>query len=714
MTAAVKKKIEKLRQEIRHHNRMYYVEAAPDITDREYDRLMKQLQELEQQHPEYDSPESPSHKVGGEPIEGFRTVPHRVPMLSIDNIFEEENLADFDRKIRRRLGFPVAEADGAADADPADKADLDDSGDAAGSAAEEAEAVELPPLDYTVEYKIDGVALSLLYENGRLVLGVTRGNGAEGDDVTHNARTILGLPLSLEGDDVPPVLEVRGEAWISNADFAHLKAQQAESGQKQFANPRNTAAGALKLLDPKLCAERRLRFFAHGVGALEGTTLGSQMELLTSLRRWGVPVTPGVRAFDSLAAAREYGHELAAEIHALDFEVDGIVFKVNDFTTREQLGSNSRSPRWVVAWKWEKYDATTRVNEIQVQVGKTGALTPVALLEPVEIDQTTVSRASLHNADEIERLGVRIGDQVVVEKAGKIIPHVVRVEEHLRTGQEQEFTFPVECPECGTAVVRDEDGVYIRCPNTECPAQLRETLRYFASRSTMDIDGLGIKLVEQLLAAGLVKGIADLYRLQQRRDELLALERMGEKSADRLLEGIEKSRSQPAWRLLAGLNIRHVGTSNARVLLERFGAIDVLAEQTEEQLAAVDEIGPVIAKSVHAYFASPAGKLLLQELRELELNLGEPVPEGAEPQEPAAGPLTGKTVVVTGTLSRFTRDEAKELIRQHGGRASSSVSKKTDYVVAGADPGSKLDKARSLDVPVLTEDELIALVGEPS
>ncbi|MCA9114935.1 MAG: hypothetical protein KDA79_07590, partial [Planctomycetaceae bacterium] len=364
MFDSVKREIEELRKQIRHHNRLYYDQAEQEITDREYDRLMQRLQELEQQHPEYDTPDSPSHKVGGAPIAGFVTVPHRVPMLSVDNIFEESGLAGFDLRIRQRLGLPIAGLKVAEDVEEVEDGEAAVTGAAAEADNDdtpeteplEQEAADLPPLEYTVEYKIDGVALSVLYEEGQLVRGVTRGNGVEGDDVTHNARTVLGLPLQLTGDDIPPVLEVRGEAWISNADFAHMKARQEADGEKQFANPRNTAAGALKLLDPKLCAERRLRFFAHGVGAMEGGNLTSQTELLSALEQWGVDVTPHVKSFDTMATALEYGHQLAGEIHSLGFEVDGIVFKVNDFATRELLGSNSRSPRWVVAWKWEKYD----------------------------------------------------------------------------------------------------------------------------------------------------------------------------------------------------------------------------------------------------------------------------------------------------------------------------------------------------------------------
>lgn len=691
MSARVKEEIDRLRTEIDRHNRLYYVEAQPEITDLEFDRLLSRLQELEREHPEYDSDESPTKKVGGAPIEGFVTVEHRRPMLSIDNVYDEDALDEFDARVRKLLG-----------------------------AAE---------VEYAVEYKIDGVALALIYERGHLVQALTRGDGARGDDITANARTLGGVPLRLHGEDAPAVLEVRGEAYIANSDFAHLRAEQQRAGQQVFANPRNTTAGALKLLDPKQCAARRPRFMAHGLGYVEGAEFRSHVEFLGRLRKLGVPTTPDVAACKGLAKMRARCAELSERIHELDFEVDGLVVKVDEFALRERLGTTSKSPRWVVAYKWEKYEAVTQVEAIEVSVGKTGTLTPVAHLTPVEIAGTTVSRASLHNRDEIARLGVRTGDWVVVEKAGKIIPHVVRVEEHRRTGAEHEFVFPEVCPECGTPVVQDEGGVYIRCQNPDCPAQLRESVRFFASRGAMDIEGLGIKLVEQLVDSGLVQRLTDVYRLPQRRDELLALERMGEKSVDNLLAGIEDSRTRPLWRLLTGLNIRHVGSRTARLLADRFGTLDALAAQDADSLAEVDEIGPVIARSVHDFFAADVGRTLVDELRGFGLNFGEPVPEGAVTASTAAHettseqgtavsdssaasqPLAGRTIVVTGTLTKYKRDEIEELIHRLGGRAASSVSKKTDFVVAGTDAGSKLAKAESLGVEVIDEMEFDRRIG---
>jgi DNA ligase (NAD+) len=668
MSKSIQAEIERLRQEIERHNHLYYVEAHPEISDLEFDRLLKRLEKLEREHPEFDSPDSPTHKVGGAPVEGFATVAHRLPMLSIDNVYDEAGVREFDVRLRKLL-------------EPGE------------------------PVEYVVEYKIDGIALSLTYERGRLVQGVTRGDGRQGDDITHNARTLIGLPLRLRGKSPPELLEVRGEAFISNPDFAHLRAQQIAAGEPPFANPRNAAAGALKLLDPKQCAARRVRFYAHSAGTVEGLRFDTHQQFLASVADRGIPVTPRVRVLPDIGAALEFCQELMERIHELDFEVDGFVIKANSLAQRERVGATSKFPRWLIAYKFERYEAVSQIKEIDVQVGKTGALTPVAHLAPVEIAGTTVSRASLHNRDELERLGVKIGDWVVVEKAGKIIPHVVRVEEERRTGSERGFHFPTRCPECQTAVVRDEGGVYIRCPNPNCPAQLRESVRFFASRAAMDIEGLGIKLIEQLVERGLVRSFADIYRLANRRDELIDLERMGEKSVDNLLEGIAAAKARPLWRLLTGLNIRHVGARTAQILADQFGTLDEIITKNADELAAVNEIGPVIAESVHAYFSSKIGREIVAELRDLGVNFGEPVT-----RERPGGKLEGKTVVVTGTLTQFSREQIQELIHEHGGKPASSVSKQTDYVVAGEKAGSKLDKARQLGVPVLTEAEFLELL----
>lgn len=671
--AVPRDEVERLSAEIRRHDALYYLQGAPEISDRDYDRLMRRLGELEANHPELLSIDSPTQKVGGAPIDGFVTVDHRVPMLSIENAFSEAELAEFGNRVVKLIGPD--------------------------------------PVEWVIEYKVDGVALSLIYEQGHLVRAVTRGDGRRGDDVTHNARTMRGVPLQLIGP-VPDVLEVRGEAYIGNRDFAQLQAEMTAEGEEPLKNSRNATAGAIKLLDPKLCAKRKLRFFAHSVGSLEGASYATHWEFLQAIHRMGIPSVQHTSLQPDFAAAIAQTQPLMEQLHELDFEVDGIVIKVNNLNVRDQLGMTSKSPRWVIAYKWEKYEAETRVDEILISVGKTGTLTPVASLKPVEIAGTTVSRASLHNRDEIERLGVQIGDWIIVEKAGKIIPHVVRVEQHKRDGSQLPFDFPTHCPECQTAVVKEEDGVYIRCPNPACPAQLREGLRYFASRAAMDIEGLGIKLIEQLTEKGFLTSFADIYRLKARRDELLNLERFGEKSIENLIAGVEASKTQPLWRLLTALNLRHVGTRTAQQLAERFGTMEIVAGQTEEQLSQVDEVGPVIAKSVAAFFASDYGRQIISELRALGLNMGDAAAAAAVAAERAAGRLIGKTLVVTGTLTRFKRDEIVELIRKQGGKSAGSVSKKTDYVVAGTDAGSKLAKAEELGVAVLTEDQFLELIGE--
>ncbi len=698
MSVSPRDEIDSLRAAIRRHDALYYVHAAPEISDNEYDRLMRRLIDLEAAHPEFDSDDSPSRKVGGRPIEGFVTVEHLVPMLSIDNVYDEQELAEFGQRVAKLLGGR--------------------------------------PCEWLVEYKVDGVALSLIYEQGRLVRAVTRGDGRRGDDVTHNARTMRGVPLQLsdvsllpplaplgrgvggEGrsssspqlQTIPTLLEVRGEAFISNSDFAQLHAASIERGEEPLKNSRNATAGAIKLLDPTLCAERKLRFFAHSVGGLEGASFATHGEFLQRIEQLGIPSVPKTAIRPSFEAAVEYAQTLMQELHSLDFEVDGLVLKVNNLALREELGYTSKSPRWIVAFKWEKYEAETRVADILIQVGKTGTLTPVACLDPVEIAGTTVSRASLHNRDEIARLGLQIGDRIIVEKAGKIIPHVVRVETQHRDGTQRQFDFPTHCPECQTAVEQDEGGVYVRCPNPNCPAQLREGLRYFASRAAMDIEGLGAKLIEQLTESKHLTSFADIFCLKDRRAELIKLERLGEKSVDNLLAGIEASKDRPLWRLLTALNLRHVGTRTAQQLAERFGSMEAIANASEADLSQVDEIGDVIAKSVRAFFTSDYGQRIVSDLKTLGLNMGSEADAAAAAAKNAAGVLAGKTLVVTGTLTRFTRDQIQELIQQHGGRAASSVSKKTDYLVAGTDAGSKLTKARDLGVPVLDEDGFVKLI----
>jgi DNA ligase (NAD+) len=669
--------IARLREEIRRHDRKYYVEAAPEISDREYDRLIERLRKLEAEHHELVTPDSPTQRIGDQPVEGLKPLEHRVPMLSIDNTYSLDELKKYGERVAKLMP---------------------------------GEAVE-----WVVELKVDGVAVSLIYEDGLLTHGVTRGNGRVGDDITHNVRTIKDIPLRLissgplsqseRGDTVPPLLEVRGEIYMTNSDLVLLNQSQQEKGEPPFANTRNVTAGSVRQLDPRVCAERRLRFFCHSAGDTRGLVAKTHIEFLDELRGYGLAATPYVECFPSFDAAVEHCEELIERLHELDFEIDGLVLKVNRFDQRERLGSTAKCPRWVIAYKFEKYEATTRLKDIRVQIGKTGAITPVADLEPVELAGTTVSRASLHNADEIERKDVRIGDVVVVEKAGKIIPHIVRVEKHLRKEPLRKFSFPTQCPECGRKLVKDEGGVYIRCPNVECPAQLKERIRYYASRNAMDIEGLGDKLVDQLVNDKLVLSYGDLYRLEERQDRLLSLERMGRKSVDKLLDGIEASKKRGLARLLNALAIRHVGARVAAVLAERFGSMDALMAASVEQLSETMEIGPIIAQSVYDYLHGKFGTETIADLKSVGVNMKSAARAGG----PRA--LEGKTLVVTGTLQKYSRDQIEELITQHGGHAASSVSKNTDYLVAGEKAGSKLAKAQELGVAVITEKELEGLVN---
>ncbi|MFN5710040.1 MAG: NAD-dependent DNA ligase LigA [Planctomycetota bacterium] len=665
MTSQSAREIEQLREQIRFHDRKYYVEAQPVISDLEYDRLLQRLRQLELAHPELVTPDSPTQRIGDAPVPHLEQVAHRVPMLSIENTYSLEELIEFGTKTEKSLGGPA---------------------------------------EWVVELKIDGVAVSIIYEQGQLLRALTRGNGTVGDDITHNVRTIPDIPLRLSGESVPPLLEIRGEVYMRNEDLVTLNQRQATAGLEPYANTRNVTAGSIRLLDPRICAERNLHVFCHGTGYCEGLEATTHMQFLDLVAALGLPPTPHVRCFSSISAAAEYCQTVIEELADLDFEVDGLVVKLNRFDQREQLGARSKSPRWVAAYKWEKYEAPTQLEMIELQVGKTGAITPVANLKPIELAGTTVSRASLHNAEEITRKDIRIGDTVIVEKAGKIIPHIVRVEKHLRSGNETVFEFPRTCPACGELLVQDEGGVYIRCPNWNCPAQIRERLRFFASRPAMDIEGLGDKLVEQLVSAGLVRNYGDLYRLDKA--QLLQLDRMGEKSAEKLLGAIAASKQRGLERLLTGLSIRHVGTTVARILAKRFQTLDRLAAQTAEELSQVDEIGTVIAESVAQFFRSPVGQEIVRDFRELELDFS-----AATTQAPLlSDKLAGQIVVVTGTLPSLSRDEAHALIEQHGGKTSGSVSKKTTLLLAGEEAGSKLQKAKDLGVKIVDEAEFRALL----
>jgi len=655
--------IEKLRAEIERHNRLYYVEAAPEISDRRYDRLMDRLRELEAAHPELITPDSPSRRVGGEPVEGFESVTHAAPMLSIDNTYNQADLREFDARVARGLG-------------------------------------EGAGYSYTIEPKIDGVAISLRYEQGRLVLAATRGDGRTGDDITNNARTIRAIPLRLAGRDVPDVVEVRGEVYWPTDAFDRYNARRVRAGEEPFANPRNATAGTLKQLDPKMVAERKLSFLAHGFGEMSETGAETAWELTERLRRWGVPVSAEMRRCESIDEAWQYIVQFQARRRRLPYEVDGAVVKVDRLDQRDRLGATGKYPRWCIAFKYEAEQAESVLLDVDFQVGRLGTITPVARLSPVHLAGTTVSNASLHNFDQIRRLGVRIGDAVLVEKAGEIIPQVVEVIEDKRPRDARPIVEPTGCPVCEGPVARDEGGVYLRCVNPECEAQLRERLRFFAGRNQMDIEHLGPALIDQLIDAGLVRHFADLYSLTV--EQLTPLERMAARSARNVVDAIAESKSRGLARLLAGLGIRHVGGRAAEVLAGHFGSMDAIAAASEEELTEVAEIGPIIAASVHRFITSAAGRDAVARLKAAGVSVQAPA---ARAGEPTARPLAGKTVVVTGTLSDFSRGEAEAAIKAAGGRAASSVSPKTDFVVVGEKAGSKADKARQLGVEVIDEAE---------
>ena len=662
--------IRELREQIRKHDNLYYVQAEPEISDLQYDRLLSELTDWEVRFPSLITPDSPTQKIGDQPVEGLAQVAHRIPMLSIENTYTEGELREFFQRVEKNL--------------PGE------------------------PIEWVVELKVDGVAASIRYENGQLVAAITRGNGEVGDDVTHNARTIRGLPLQLQGAGIPKTLEVRGEVYMTNTDLVALNQQRAGIGEAEFKNPRNVTAGSIRLLDPKICAKRKLRFLCHGMGFCDGLQVRTHMEFLQKVGQLGVPSTPLVQCFQSTQEVIAHCNHLVENLHELDFEVDGLVVKVNSLEQRESLGSTSKSPRWVIAYKIEKYEAVTRLLAIKTQVGKTGTITPVAELEPVQLAGTTVSRASLHNFDEIRRKDVRVDDWVVVEKAGKIIPHIVRVEKHRRDRELPEFAFPEQCPECSERLVRDQAGVYIRCVSNQCPAQWRQRLRYFATRDCMDIEGLGDKLVNQLVDAQLVNSYADLYGLTL--EQLMTLERMGKKSAENLLQGIQVSKQRGLSRVLNAITIRHVGQRVAMVLARRFGSAASLTSAGLEELSNTEEIGPIIAKSVYEFCRSDEGKQVFEQLAHAGVSLE----TSEEDSVDRAGVFANKTLVVTGTLEHYSRDEIERVIEKLGGKASGSISKKTDYLVAGQAAGSKLQKAEQLRVKILTEAEFRELAESKS
>lgn len=669
-TPAIIDEIERLRQTINRHNHLYYVDDAPAITDREFDRLLQKLHDLESAHPELITPDSPTQRVGGQPIDAFPTVHHAVPMLSIDNTYNPLEIRDWDSRIRKILN-------------PGE------------------------PIRYVVELKVDGVAVSLRYESGRLVLGSTRGDGVDGDDITENLRTVRGIPLALT-DRPPALLEVRGEVYMTNAELARLNLLRQAEGEAPFANPRNSTAGSLKLLDSRLCAQRRLRFAAHGLGEISGTEDRSYEKLLGHFQKWGLPITPGMTVYDSIDGVIDHADRWESQRHTLDFQTDGLVIKVDDRDQRVRLGHRSKSPRWAIAFKYEAEQALTRVLHIGVQVGKTGKLTPVADLAPVALAGTVVKRASLHNAEEIARKDIRVGDTVVIAKAGEIIPQVVRVEHDARTGAEVPFVFPTHCPNCGAPAVREPDEVDFRCSNppSACSTQLKARIRNFARRNAMDVEGLGEKLIDQLVQERLVRSLADLYRLDV--ETLSKLDRMAEKSARNLLDGLEASKTRTLDRFLTGLTIRHVGERVSELIAGRYRTIEELKTANLADLESIAGLGPIVARSVHDFFQDPETRFLLDDLQAVGV-APEPMPA---PSVGAVGlPFTGLTFVITGTLPRRTRPEAEAFIKKLGGKVTGSVSKSTSFVLAGTDPGSKFSRAQALQIPILDEDELDRRAG---
>lgn len=667
------KKIKKLREALDRHNYLYYVEARPEIPDREYDRLMRELIGFERIYPDLVTSDSPSRRVGGEPLKEFRTVTHVVPMLSLDNTYSRDELADFDGRVQRGLGGE--------------------------------------PFSYFAEEKIDGVSIALVYEDGFLKLGATRGDGKHGDDVTENIKTLGSVPLRIPvpgspyTGPVPALLEVRGEAYISKKQFEKINAEKEMNGEELFANPRNACAGSLKLLDPKFVAARKLDAFIHGLARYEGKGKPeSQSEAMALLKKLGFNTIPGAKKCVSLNEVFRLIDEVGEKRPALPYEIDGVVVKVNSFEDQKTLGMTSKAPRWMIAYKYQAEQAETVLEDIKIQVGRTGVLTPVAHLKPVRLAGTTVSRASLHNSDEIERLDARIGDHVFVEKSGEIIPQVISVNLAKREGDPEKFVFPKRCPVCGEEAGKHGEEVAVRCLNPLCPAQLKGALKHFAGREAMDIENLGVAIIDQLVDKGMVKDLADLYSLKV--TDIEALERMGEKSANNLIDGIARSKKPQLSRLIFALGILDVGVHTAFILAAKFGSMEKLAAADRETLESIREIGPVTAASIHHFFRQGSTRKLLKKLEDagVKMDLVEKVAQDS--------PFHGKTIVLTGTLESMERPAAEALLRKLGAHPAGSVSKKTDILVAGPGAGSKLKKAQELGITVWDEKEFLSALDK--
>jgi DNA ligase (NAD+) len=666
--AGIKKEIEKLREKLRYHEYRYYVLDEPEISDAAYDKLMQKLQALEAAHPDLVTPDSPTVRVGGTPREGFQTVRHARAMLSLDNAFSYDALRDFDRRVREGIGKEK--------------------------------------IEYIAEHKFDGLSISLQYAGGKLVRGVTRGDGTTGEDVTLNVKTIRSIPLQMDTGvlkkaKLPAEFEVRGEVLMTRKAFEALNRQQELSGGKIFVNARNSAAGAVRVLDPSITAARRLDFFAYYLFVDGKVPFPKHSESLLALKQLRFRASDDWKLCSGIDAVVAYCDDWDAKREKLPYEIDGVVIKVNSTGIQNELGFTSKAPRWAIAYKYPARQETTVVNDIRVNVGRTGALTPVAFLEPVQVGGVTVSRSTLHNMDEVERLGVQIGDTVLIERAGEVIPHVLKV---VKEGKNRKpFRMPKHCPECGSTIHHVEGEVAYRCVNAACPAKRKESILHFASRHAMNIDGLGDKIVDQLVDKGLVKDVADLYSLKE--DDVAALERMAEKSAQNLLEEIEGSKKNSLARLIYALGMRFVGERTGQLLAEHFSSLEELAAADEEQLVAVNEVGPKVAAAIAEFFSEPANRQLIKRFNKAGVH------PTAEKREVKSQKFAGKSFVFTGGLANRSREEAGELVQQHGGKVSGSVSKKTDYVVVGTDPGSKNDKAKELGVTILTETEYEKLLG---
>jgi DNA ligase (NAD+) len=656
----VEHEIEELRDSLRRHEHLYYVLDQPAISDAEYDALMRRLQALEAQHPELVTADSPTQRVGGKPREGFVKVPHSSPMLSLDNALNEAELREFDRRVRDVLGDQVFE--------------------------------------YVAELKLDGLSMAAHYQAGRMHQAVTRGDGLVGEDVTENARTIRSLPLKVKSPLA--AFEARGETIMPRKSFEKLNAEREKHELAPFANPRNAAAGALRALEPSVTASRRLEYFAYFLLVDGKFHYDSHWESLGALEKMGFKVNPRRKKCPDVDQLLEFCREWESKRESLPYEIDGVVVKVDSVRQQQALGWTAKAPRWAIAFKFPAQQRATTIENIEVQVGRTGTLTPVAHLAPVTVGGVTVTRATLHNEDEIARLGVEIGDEVLIERSGDVIPKVVRVVQ--QGGERRPFRMPKHCPVCGGEVVREEGEAASRCINTNCPARLKESVSHFAARGVMDIDGMGDVLVDQLVSRGLVKNVADIYKLTL--DQLLELDRMGQKSAEKILKNIDASRKRPLPRVLNGLGIPFVGERTAQILAETFGGLDAIAQADEEGLQQAEEVGPKVSESIRQFFHEPRNRELVERLRKAGLTFEHAV------RKKTGGPLTGKTFVITGTLPNLAREEAKARIESAGGKVTGSVSKKTDYVVAGADPGSKLDKANQLGIPVIGEPDLLELL----